>query len=261
MTACPDVVLEFSVSVWVNFPMIPALALSSKWAPSLDPNLRPQSLLHSSPKINICQKENPTLQQCFFHSKFSIKKHHHLYTNLYVASNACFNNADISFYCINTFKLSGSHACYRFTDMHHVTYNKRKKDVQKLMNKYLVSWTLLFPEKKVFLMCPPGRPGPGRCVWPLRSAPGRLGEPSQQGPGPAVAAPKQALVWIYSSSVRPLTNQYKLTLVTCAHWWTPCVRTNSALHKTILSKLLVSYTSAKKELFGPLLAITVLNLS
>lgn len=75
----------------------------------------------------------------FFHSKFSIKKHHHLYTNLYVASNACFNNADISFYCINTFKLSGSHACYRFTDMHHVTCNKRKKDVQKLMNKYLVS--------------------------------------------------------------------------------------------------------------------------
>ena len=103
--------------------------------------------------------------------------------------------------------------------------------------------------------------GPGRVAVCGRSAPGRPGEPSQQGPGPAVAAPKQALVWIYSSSVRPLTNQYKLTLVTCAHWWTPCVRTNSALHKTILSKLLVSYTSAKKELFGPLLAITVLNLS
>lgn len=156
-----------------------------------------------------------------------------------------FNNADISFHCINTFMQSGSYACYRFKDMHHVRWNKRKKDVQKLMNKYLVSWTLLFPEKKVFLMSePPGRPGPGRRVWPLRSGP--PSQPSQQGPGPAVAAPKQALVWIYSSSVRPLTNQYKLTLVTCAHWWTPCVRTNLALHKTILSKLLVSYTSAKR---------------
>ena len=127
-----------------------------------------------------------------------------------------------------------------------ITVCTMKERYSKLMNKYLVSWTLLFPEKKVFLMCPPGRPGPGRCVWPLRSAPGRLGEPSQQGPGPAVAAPKQALVWIYSSSVRPLTNQYKLTLVTCAHRWTPCVRTNSALHKTILSKLLCEINRAKR---------------
>ena len=167
MTACPDVVLEFSVSVWVNFPMIPALALSSKWAPSLDPNLRPQSLLHSSPKINICQRENPTLQQCFFHSKFSIKKHHHLYTNLYVASNACFNNADISFYCINTFKLSGSHACYRFTDMLRII--KERKTFKSSWINISFLEPFCFPRRKCSWCV--RLAGPGRVAVCGRSAP------------------------------------------------------------------------------------------
>ena len=89
-----------------------------------------------------------------------------------------------------------------------------KRNVHKLMNKYLVSWTLLFPEKKVFLISArPGQLGPvSLCV----AAPGPPGPPGGVRAGP-VAAPKQALVWIYSSSVRPLTNQYKLTLVTSAH--------------------------------------------
>ena len=64
-------------------------------------------------------------------------------------------------------------------------YNERKKDIQKLMNKYLVSWTLLFPEKKVFLIwarsarrvavC--GRSGPAR--------PSQPSVPAAAGAGPA----------------------------------------------------------------------------
>ena len=66
-----------------------------------------------------------------------------------------------------------------------ITVLQWKKDIQKLMNKYLVSWTLLFPEKKVFLIwarsarrvavC--GRSGPGR--------PSQPSVPAAAGAGPA----------------------------------------------------------------------------